>query len=413
MSVEITTLGTRELWEQFNRDPVKIYTTEAQRLQDAGNKDRPTLSRVLENISPSEDGNKLDAFERLMQEAGIRTKSDPVAGYWASNAGDFAREPGTRALLTEFFARTWRKTTFASRQERAILLSGDSTVGSWDRPWADATSPRVDRRVEPAIPLSELVAVTTGINSDAYRSLYLTYDANQLRMFRVGESAEIPIATVNASEHTIRLKKYGRGLRASYEDLRRMRVDRLAWHIQMMAVQTEIDKVAAALTVLISGDGNANTAATEIEIATLDATATNDVLTLKAWLAFKMQFAQPYVMTTALMQSDVALQVALLNTGSANVPLISANLGNLGTGVTPINRFADNVRYGWTAEAPAGKIVGFDNRFALEYVTEIGSEISEMDRFITSQTHVMTMTEVNGFAILDSNATKVLDTVTQ
>jgi hypothetical protein len=405
------TLGTRELWERFKVKPLEIYKEESQRMQDAGIEEAPTLSRVLEEVSPTEKGDNLDAFERLLMEAGIRTQSDPLAGYWASKAGAFEQNQGTRALFTEFFARNWRKVSFGQHQERAILLS-DGTVGSWERPYADAMAARPSRRIEPAIPLSELVAMTTPISGDAYRSWYMTYDAAQLRQFRVGESAEIPIATIVGNEHTVRLKKYGRGLRISYEELRRARVDKLAFYIQWMAVQSEIDKVAAALAILVAGDGNANTAATETEIVTLDATATNDVLTLKAWLAFKMLFEQPYMVTTALMRSDVALQLAMLNTGSANVPLANVNLGGLNVGITPINQTADNVRYGWTSEAPAGKIVAFDNRFALERVTEIGAEISEMERYITNQTQVFTMTEVEGYAILDSNSVRVLDTVT-
>lgn len=411
MDTQVTTLGTRELWEQFERNPIDVYTQVAVRMKDAGIEEAPTLSRALEEVSPTEKGDNLDAFERLLQEAGIRTHSDPTAGYWASNAGAFAKSPGTRALLTEFYARNWRKVSYgmSDPQQRAILLSGDSLVGSWDRPYADAMTPRESRKVEPAIPLSELVAMTTAIDGDAYRSYYLTYNAAQLRQYRVGESAEIPIATIAGSENTIRLKKYGRGLRASYEDLRRLRVDKLARYIQWQAVQSEIDKVVAAMDVIINGDGNANTAATETDITTLDSTATNDVLTLKGWLAFKMLFEQPYVLTTALMKSDVALQLAMLNTGSANVPLVGANLGGLGTGATPINRFADNVRYGWLSDAPTLKIVAFDNRFALERVTEIGSEISEMERFITSQTQVMVMSEVEGFGVMDPNASRILD----
>lgn len=410
MPYEIQTLGTRELWEQFQRKPLDIYTDVAHRMKDAGIEEAPTLSRALEEISPTEKGDGLDAFERLMREAGIRTHSDPTAGYWASNAGVFAKNPGTRALLTEFFARNWRKVSYGTN-ERAILLSSDGVVGSFERPWADSTV-RERNRVAPAIPLSEIVAMTTPIDGDAFRTYFLTYNAEQLRMYRVGESAEIPIATIVGSENTIRLKKYGRGLRASYEDLRRMRVDKLARFIQWMAVQSEIDKVAAALTVLVSGDGNANTAATETEIATLDATATNDVLTLKAWLAFKMLFTQPYVMTTALMRSDVALQLAMLNTGSANVPLVTTNLGGLVPGITPINQTGDNVRYGWLSDAPAGKIVAFDNRFAVERITEIGGEIAEMERYITNQTQVMVMSEVEGYGVLDPAATRILDTVT-
>jgi hypothetical protein len=344
----------------------------------------------------------------MLREAGIRTRSNPAAGYYASNASAFQKSDATRALLHEFFALTWRKVVFGSPQERAVLLSSDGVPGSFQRPWVEGAT-KWNQMIAPAIPLSELVAMTTPISGQDYRTLYLTYDAASLRMFRVGETAEIPVATIATSERTINLLKYGRGLRASYEDLRRTRVDRLAFMIAMMAVQSEIDKVVAALDVIINGDGNANTAATNYNLTTLDAAASAGTLTLKGWLAFKMKFAQPYVLTTALMQEAVALQLALLNTGSANIPLVAANLGGLGTGVTPINQFADGVRFGWTSDAPTLKIVGIDKRFALEHVTEIGSQIAETERFITNQTQVMTMTEVSGFAVVDPNAAKTLN----
>lgn len=408
MSIQINQLGTRELWEQFQVKPLDIYSTVAARMKEEGVEEAPTLTRALEEISPSEKGDKLDAFERLLMEAGIRTRSNPEQGVWASSAGKFAQNAGTRALMTEFFARNWRKASYAMTQQRAVFLSNDGVAGSWDRPYADAMTPRLSQQLAPSIPLSELVSMTTPINGDTYRSYYLTVNAEQLRMYRVGESAEIPITKIVASDRTITLKKFGRGLQASYEDLRRMRVDKLAYFIQLMAVQSEIDKVAAVLDVLVSGDGNSGTP-TNYNLTSLDSAATAGTLTLKGWLAFKMKFAQPYVVTTALMQEAVALQLALLNTGSANIPLIGANLGNLSTAITPINSVADNVRYGWTSDAPALKIVGFDNRFAVERVTEIGSEISEMDRYITNQTQILTLTEVEGYSILDSNAVRTLN----
>jgi hypothetical protein len=408
----IKALGTAELWEAFQRSPIDMYNTVANRMVESGIEDAPTMSRVLEEVSPSEPNDELDAFDRVMMEAGIRTKSDPTAGYWASNAGAFLRTPAHKALLTEFVARQWRKVSFGmQQQERATFLSSSGIAGSFERPYIDAMAPRQNQQIAPAIPLSELVAMTTAIDGDTYRSYYLTYDATALRKYRVGETADIPIADLVGAEHTISLKKYGRGLRASYEVLRRMRVDKLSYYIQMMAVQAEIDKVVGALDVLINGDGNSNTTPTTHNLTTLDSTATAGTLTLKGWLAFKFKFVQPYVLTTALMQEAVALQLALLNTGSGNIPLatIPSGQGALGTGLTPINQFADNVRYGWTSDAPSLKIVAFDKRFALERVTEVGSEISEMERFILNQTQVLTFTEVEGYACLDSNGTKILN----
>ncbi len=407
---QIKEMSTRDLWSALQNAPMDLYKDVAQRMKDAGFNEKPTLSRALEMLSPTESADKsgLDTYERLMEEAGIVTRTDWQAGYHATNAGVFAKNPGTRALMAEFFARNWRKVGSMSVEERATLLSDDSIIGSWQRPYYDASKPRFSQQVAAAIPLSELVAMTTAIDNDSYRSSYLTYDASQLRQTRVGETADIPIANLVSTEQTIRLKKYGRGMRASYEELRRMRTDKLAYYIQWMAIQAEIDKVAAAIDTIVNGDGNSN-AASSYNLTALDTTATAGTLTLRGWQSFKMQFPQPYMMTTALMQSAIALQVGLLNTGTANIPLAAqTNAGGLGTQLTPINQFGDGVRYGWTTDAPANKIVGFDRARTLEHVIETGSEISEMERYITNQTQVIVMSQVEGFSILDKNAARIL-----
>jgi hypothetical protein len=395
---EITRIGTAELYRSLNETPLEVVA-------DAYRRGR-TLSRHFDAISPSDKG-ELPAFERLLREAGIVTRSDPEAGYWASRADTFLTNSANRVLLSEFFARQWRKISFGGR--RAIYLSSDGTPGSWERPYAEAQQARWDFQLAPAIPLSELVAITTPIEGQDYRSFYLTYDATQLRQFRIGESANIPIAKLTDAERTVNLKKYGRGLQASYEQMRRMRVDKLAMQIQLMAVQSEVDKVAAGLAVLVNGDGNSGTSPTTHNLTTLDTSAVAGTLTIQGWVRFKMKFAEPYVLTTALMQENVAGDLALLNAGSANLPLAGYNAGGMVQGLTPINMTSDAVRYGWTSAAPALKIVAFDRRMAMEQLTEIGSQIDEMERFVTNQTQVMTLTEVQGFDIMDGNATLVLD----
>lgn len=367
-----------------------------------------TLSRHLEVLDPTPEGGKTDAFRRQLKAAGIVTRSNPREGYWASPAIKFFETPIGRALYPEFFAREWRSVVYATPQQRAIMLSGDAVLNSAEKAYSDA-GPFWNNQFAPAIPLSELVAVTSPITGEDYRSLYMTYDAEALRLFRVGESAEIPMANLETSERTIHLKKYGRGLRATYEQLRRMTIDKLAWWIRWQALQSEVDKVEAALTVLVNGDGNAGTAATEVNMSTLDSEAILGELSLKAWLSFRMEWEPPYQMTTALAQQDEALQLILLNSGSANVPLAGLNLAGIGNTLTPINTTADGIRYGWIAGAPNNKYVGFDRRFALEMLTEIGSDIQETEKFITNQTEVLVMTENNAFAIIDPAATKVLD----
>jgi hypothetical protein len=392
-------LSTRDLLARLNS------ATEAVTFIGEGYKKGLNLSRWLEINSPSESDDKLDAFERCLKEAGIVTRSDPAAGYWASKASTFMDGPANRTLYTEFFAREWRKVSFG---RRAIYLSSDGTPGSWQRPYAEAQQARWDFQLAPAIPLSELVAMTTPIEGQDYRAFYMAYSAEQLRKFRVGESAEIPVAKLTDAERTIQLKKFGRALQASYEQMRRMRVDKLALQIAYMAMQAEMDKVAAVIYTLLNGDGNSGTTPTNYNLTTLDSDTIAGTLTLKAWLAFKMKFVNPYILTTALMQEADALKLALLNVGSANVPLVGANMGGMVQGLTPINVTSDSVRYGWTSDATANVILGFDRRFAVEQVTEIGGEIAEMERFITNQTQIMTMTEMDGYAIMDANGVKTL-----
>lgn len=411
MTIEIKTLGTRELAEVLSRpNPYEVYKDVAQRMKDAGFTEKPTMSRVLETLSPTDSADKsgLDAFERLLKERGIITRTDLNAGYCASEFGMFARSSVDKMLFAEFGMRQWRKVANMNVEERAVLLSDDSTVGSWARPWADAQTPRYSQQVVAPIPLSELVALTTPIDSDAYRSTYLTYSATNQRQYRVGEGADIPVATIASGDQSIRLYKFGRGLRATYEQLRRVRVDKLATWIMWLAIQAELDKVAAAIDVIVSGDGN-NNAATSHNLTTLDSGTTANNPTLKAWQAFKMKFAQPYTMTTAVMQDTIALQISLLNTGSANIPLVMAGAqGGLGAALTPINQFSDGIRYGWTSDAPANKIVAIDRTRCLEHVIETGSEISEMERYVTNQTQDIVFSQVEGFAVMDKNANKVM-----
>lgn len=395
--VQIMSMSPEELNARLS-DPTTAITIH----QDAVKAGVP-FGRYLELLNPTQQDDQLDAFERQLRVAGIITRSDPAAGLWASSAAVFADTKIGRALYPEFFARQYRKGMYS----RSVVLSSDSLLQSWNRPYAEAQGVRWEDRIAPAIPLSEIVAMTTPVTGTDYRAAYMTFDATQVRRYRVGEAADIPLGKLVEAEHTIRLQKYGRGIMLTYEAMRRSRIDRMAWWIQWSAMQDEIDKVSAALTILIAGDGN-NNAATNVALNTLDTAAVSGTLTLKGWLAFRQLFAQPYMMTHALMRSAVALQLMLLNTGSANVPLAGANLGGTAVALTPINLTADAVRYGWTDDVAANVILGYDRRFGVEMVTEIGSTITETERYITNQTNVLVSSEVVGFAILDGSAARTL-----
>jgi hypothetical protein len=100
----------------------------------------------------------------------------------------------------------------------------------------------------------------------------------------------------------------------------------------------------------------------------------------------------------------------LLDTGSANVPLANIN-GLLGAQtVTPINQgLGDGVRVGWLSNAPAGKLVAFDRRVSTIRLFEIGSNIQESAQDVKSQINSLVLSEVEGYAVIDPRANKVLN----
>lgn len=416
MTVELKRVTTQKPGpkETLERMGVEVYREAYDRGQ--------TLTQYLEDMHPhSEYNDGLDAFQRLLAEAGIRVRSVPQLGIWADTWEAFERNEQTWALLPEFYARAWRSVKFAPKGElasivtearRDLFMSNEEVPGSLLNPYAEAMELRENDVLTAAIPLAELVAMTVPISGDTYRAAYIVKETDQQRMRRVAEGSEIPHAKITTSEQQINLQKYGRVIETSYEALRRMRIDKVARFIQLMAVQAEVDKVTAALDVVINGDGNPNTAAQVYNLTTLDSAAAAGTLTLKGWLSFQKKFTNPYTLTTALMNEDVALQLELLSAGNANIARAvyqAREPGIFGSGLSPINRTAGNVRYGWTAEAPALKIVGFDNRVTLEHVTEIGANIDEIERHTTRQTQTLTMTEVDGWAIIDTEGARILD----
>lgn len=376
---------------------------------------KQSLSWFLEENDPSEEYNDgLDAFERLLKTAEIVTTSDHARGYYADQFQKFDTNDNTRALVPEFINRVWRRVAEARPvSTRNVYTSHGSVpvaVGL-----AGDTAGNLEVRgpsLAPAVPINTVIARTTPIDRDSYTAYYMSNNdlpEDQLRLVRIAEGAEMPRVKLAGGQHSIRLRKFGRVIEVTYESLRRLPIDVVAFHVARIAVQAERDRVAAALNVMINGDGNPGTAAETVSLTSLDPAAPAGTLTLPAWLAFKMRFKNPYFPTTVLVNEDAALQLMLLNVGNANIPLASlpAAAGNMA--LTPINpALREGLALGWLDEVPANAIVAFDNRLAVERIVEIGSDISEVERWTTRQTQTLTLSENDGFAVIDSAATKIL-----
>jgi len=346
-----------------------------------------TFSQFLEERDPSNQyvGNdaalgQMDAFERQMFAAGIRTKSDEAKGLYADKVEKFfLGTTSSDVLFPEFINRTARQ----------ALLAPDI--------------------------LDELVAVRTPIEGNAYKTFYVDLTTSAKQKKRVAEGTEIPTTTITGHTHAITLNKKGRAIDASYEFIRRMRVDMLALLIEGILQQTGVDLAEDAVSVLISGDGNDNTAATNYNLTDTDiGGVVADGIQWDNWLKFRLKF-YPYQAGTSIV--DATQLINLLGIQPPNVdPLNLISMlnggGQVGGGVNIAqNVFNTPMRYVYLPSTTiANKILTIDKRYALEQVTEIGADITETDRMIKSQFQTIVLSQVTGFATLFPEVVKTLTT---
>lgn len=338
-----------------------------------------SFSGVLEEQDPSEDyaGTELanmDAFQRQLFFAGIRTQSIPEKGIYADQVNRFFQSniPGSQVLFPEYI----------NRMMRQALIAPDVL------PW--------------------IIAVNTGVVGDFYRSIYTNDTIAQRRLTRVGQGAELPKTSFTASEHAVNLYKYGRLLEGSYEYFRTVTIDLFSILLQRIALQANLDKADTAIDVAINGDGNSNTA-TNYNQSTLD---TGAVPTYKAFIAFALKF-YPYQLNT-LVGGDAAF-INFLSMARPSVdPFQILNLLQRGEMITQRVELAQNlysdVKLVYLPSTPANVLVGLDRRFALEQLNEIGASLVETDRLIQSQRNQIAISEKVGYAQIFNQAIAVWTT---
>lgn len=380
------------------------------------------LTNYLEKrVDPTGDGwtgtdAQTDAFGRLMQASGITWRSEPDSGIWADTFGDIFANEDTRALLPEYGNRVWRsaKTNgYAPQvvQSRGWLMTeDDQALGTALRPYAQSAI-ALRKEMEPAFGIGELLAFTTPIEGTAYKRIYLDGGTDaDMHYTPIGEAARIPRANITTSEKYVRINKYGKAIQLSYEALRNTPIDRIGLFIAQLALNNEEDRIEEALSVILNGDGTANTAATVVADSDLVTGATD--LTFEVWLAFKASFRRPYHMTHVFARTAEGVKLQLLS-HDASVSFYngSESARAIGAGaIVRINEIYDGlVRLGETSGVPAKSLLGLDARYALGRLTEIGSEIAETVKFIENQTQLLTFTEVEGFEVVDAKAAKLLD----
>lgn len=224
--------------------------------------------------------------------------------------------------------------------------------------------------------LSEITAVETHTDSSQY--LGCTITETDSYGTATSQSNALTASTILEATSALVLDKYGRVVKASYEAVRRQRLDVFAVFLRSVGMQLAQALMQQAITTLTAEAGSSSTKAGS-------AMAYSDLATLYGKFT-------TYNMNTLLVSPKVAATILAMAEMEDVVPVEQAQVRlPFGTVLCKVPQMSDNV------------IIGLDKNFALEMVT--GSNlILETDRLIENQLDLITVSLQCGFRVLMKNA---------
>ena len=338
------------------------------------------LNNKYSNIVEEFKG-ELDAFDIALLSAGIVVKSDPKMGLESSTMDKFFTTNENQNLFPEFMIR----------QLRQISNRDDSLV-------------------------NKLVASTRTIRGDAAKQVVLDLsntpagekNRKALKQRRIAEGADIPVATLKLGEIAIKIYKYGVGVRATYEVLRRTTIDMFRKQMELVSKYAELDEVGTVIETIIDGDGNTNPAVV-YKASELNPDAEEgkiDAVTLLKFLTADK--ASGIVFDTVIVDDEVYVDflTTLMDKNLTNAmnPKVQFEFPQ-----TFINNL--NVIYSEDLTLTADnehRIIGLAKNYAIERTIEAGSVINEIEKAASNQTQTAYMTENAGFNKIDSRASAIL-----
>ena len=232
----------------------------------------------------------------------------------------------------------------------------------------------------------------------------------------------LPVMKLGESEAPINLYKWGIAAELTYEAVRRMALDKVGAMIQLEMDVENARQLSQYINVLLNGDerdGKTDSSGTTLDTkavsvtrASVDSNASAGEITFKGLLNFLAGWPQGYTSNYLICRSTRAVEIALLTTGSNNVPISFLNnvsapgipgfsIPGIGGPVTVLIADDDDI--------DNNTILGIDSRSSLEKVVETGGEIREQSRQIEQQTELMTFSDTYGLAKLITGATRSLN----
>lgn len=421
-------LTTRELIDKYHNQRTAL----AEEAAEAG---MPFSAYLDAQYDPEKDGElgaddvRLSAMEVVLEDLNMTTTCNPAAGIFPTRCEDVIGDPAKEFALKEICLNAYRSISYGpqieaaarreerrSRWERAGTFQGihDTAPGSTLTPYYDAIA-HWDRDIDVDIALEELTTRMADTSKTDYRATILKYDENAFREERRSAAADPPMASFDTSERPIQLKKRMLAIPFTYEHLREVEfIDKAVEHVEQIAVQRIVAKVDEGLEVMLKGAGGTNLGGNIIKLVDLDAAATDGKITAEAWLNLQKKFKRGYMMTSVIgVDSDIT-NLQLARVAQTNVMMTSlverqqAVSSGFGGQYSVMNQLSQGIRIGWhdyfEDRIQVGKdgakhngMVVYDKRKAVEFVTQMNTDIIETTRDMLKQVEYIVCSEIWGW----------------
>ena len=424
------------------REVIDVHENPDQRakfVEEASDAHMPYSSYLDSQYDPEKDGElgadeeRLSAFQVVCEELGMTTECIPAAGIWPTKCEDVIGNESREFALKEMCLNTYRSVSYRpqleaaarkaerrARWERAGTFQDvhDTAPGSTLTPYHDAMA-HWDEDVEVDIPLEELTTRFAETSKKDYRATILNYDENAFREEQRTPAADPPMASFETSERPIQVKKRMLAIPFTYEHLREVEfIDKAMEHVEEIAVQRQNAKVDEGLEVMLHGAPNGNgddLGGTLVRLQELDPAAT-DSMTPKAWLTLQKKFKRSYNLTSAIGYDEDITDLQLAKVAGTNVMMVNMNerpnaiMSGWGGNFSVMNQLSQGTRIGWhdylqdRIQAGSGNsatkhnaIVVYDYRKAVEYVSQMNTDIIETTRDMLKQVEYLVCSEIWGW----------------
>lgn len=432
-------LNTRELIQRVENDSERAKTVE-----EAAEAGMPYSAYMDSQYDPEKDDElgpddeRLSAAEVITDELGMNTECNPAAGQWPMRCENVIGNPAREFWLKEMMLNAYRSVSYApqiaaaarkaerrARWERAGSFNSvyDTAPGSTLTPYYDAMA-HWDQDVEVDIRLEEITSRFAETSKSDYRATILKYDEDAFREEHRTPAADPPMATFETSERPIRPKKRMLAIPFTYEHLREVEfIDKAMEHVEEIAVQRIMAKVDEGLEVMLKGapndDGENALSGTLIPLTDLDPDATT--MTPKAWLTLQKKFKRSYMMTSGIGYDDDITDIQLAKISGTNVMMSAlierdnAVLSGFGGAFRVMNQLSQGIGIGWheklkdrlqwfttkTGNTKRGgtynAYIAYDLRKAIEFVTQMNTDIIETTRDMLKQVEYIVCSEIWGW----------------